>query len=221
MGVGFFFLVHRHHFVVDVVDGDAAQEDVEDVEVAAESHVDEGGDADALQDAVDGVAFFAVLHFMAQRKGQLVVAQGVHHALVDGNDAADGFKGVQVLRRVGVYVVLAFDHARGYDVALNPFQTVAVGFAGDDARLGLGAGQHLLLRAVVHFRQLLLGQGHGGGPVGQGLPPRRGHSRADGDGEQGQAQEACRQGFLPMYHVIPSPLAGTGRGLLFLPGASA
>ena len=39
--ISLFFLVHSDEFIVDVIDGYTAQEDVQDIGIAAEGHVDE------------------------------------------------------------------------------------------------------------------------------------------------------------------------------------
>ena len=183
--IGLFFLVHRDEFIVDVIDGYTAQEDVQDIGISAEGHVDEGRNTDTLEDAVDGMAFFTVLHFMAQRKGQFVIIEGIEHPLIDGNDAANRFKGVQIRRGIGIDIVIALNQARRHEIALDIFQAVAVGFIIDDARLGLGIGQHLFLVIVVHLEQLLFCQDHRRGPVKQDLRRRSGRShrcRCDTEG---------------------------------------
>lgn len=143
------------------------------------------------------MAFFAVLHFMAHGKGQFIVVEGIEHPLIDGNDAANRFKGVQLFRRVGIDIVIALDEARRYEVALDIFQTVAVGFIIDDTSLGLRIGQHLLLIVVVHLEQLLFGQSHSRCPIEQDLRRRR--SRSDGDRRHAerQAGNESRQPFFP------------------------
>ena len=131
------------------------------------------------------MAFFTVLHFMAQRKGQFVIIEGIEHPLIDGNDAANRFKSVQIRRRIGIDIVIALNQARRYEVALDIFQAVAVSFIIDDTGLGLRIGQHLLLVVIIHLEQLLFCQDHRRGPVKQDLRRRSGRShrcRCDTEG---------------------------------------
>ena len=143
------------------------------------------------------MTLFTMLHFMAQRKGQFVVVEGIEHPFIDGNDAANRFKSIQIRRGIGIDIVIALNQARRYEVALDIFQAVAVSFIIDDTGLGLRIGQHLLLVVIIHLEQLLLGQNHSRRPVKQDLRRRR--SRRDGDRCHAERQTGndCRQPLFP------------------------
>ena len=174
--------------------------------MAAKGKVYGNRDADALHDAVDGMVSFAMLHFMAQGKGQFIVIERIHHALIDGNDAAHGFKGIQFLAAIGIDIVIAFDHARPDEVVGNPFQPVFIFIIVHYAGLGLCLGQHLRLHLRIHPDQLLLDESRCSSAIEHRFHGRRCGCHPHGQRHQGRAQYQRSHPFFPCFHTNPSPI---------------